>query len=147
MDWAQITTILVAVITLIGVIIGGRISANKNLRDVKDVMLDAIRDRTERIVDKATDNYKESNNLHQRLTSEHAQILNTLVNDKREQDTKLISFSEKQKDTKQKVEEISDFLKDWERLIDENSRLRVQVEVLTRQCADLTEQLNNDNEI
>ena len=135
MEWSQIWTIvgtiLGALIGFIATIIASTKSGNSKLIEFKDVLS------KEHSESKLTLS-KEHSDLKSSLSSEHKDILFALKMKETEERLRLEFFSEKQKDTKKKVEEIADFLQDWEKLIVENNEQSKEIRNLKEKISELT---------
>lgn len=74
-----------------------------------------------------TANDKSLTGQHKDIMENLKMIMDFIASKSNDEKLRFAKFTAKQKDTKKKVEEISDFLKDWERLNSEVSELRVRL--------------------
>ena len=144
MTWEMIITLVAAAISLIGSIIISSYKESKQIRDSKDEILKNQWDDKDKILDNQRGIEKSlaasSQRAREKLSDEHREILEKQrditsyilsESDKRKMREDL--FSQSQKDTQRKVEEINDFLNDWQRLAVENAELKAEIRVLTQE--------------
>lgn len=144
MTWEMIITLVAAAISLIGSIIISSYKERKQIRDSKDEILKNQWDDKDKILDNQRGIEKSlaasSQRAREKLSDEHREILEKQrditsyilsESDKRKMREDL--FSQSQKDTQRKVEEINDFLNDWQRLAVENAELKAEIRVLTQE--------------
>lgn len=147
MTWEMIVTLVVAILGLIGSIIVCSYKERKSTGDAKDIILDKQSQKHEHLSLQHSElkeliNEK-CNTINHTLSNNQNKIIELMNIEAAKKEAAERTFNCEQKDIKRKVEEINDFLNDWQRLVVKCAELQSENNQLKAENLQLRRELDN----